>query len=349
MVPRIAFTLLLAAGTAAAAQAPVATQPETPKDPRALLDAAAKHYDFDSPEMKPWHLKATYQLYDLKGSPAERGTWEYWWASPKVQRSSLMRSGMRASEWRTGDGVTHKLSSGENPHYFERSIAGVVLSPFPKVAVFGREGIRPTLSETAAGDPRLSCIEIQYPQTRSGKFESTFRGGRYCLDKESTALQETYIEANVTKYGRIEKVQDRYLARTADVWIAGIRAFSVSVDSVEPIDASDASFQPPSDAQVEEEQLPSPVGAVALGKLVKKGAPKYPKAARKAREEGTVILSAIIGNNGQIRDLEVLSSPSDLFADAATKAVSRWEYEPYRVNGKPVEVETTINVVFKLE
>ena len=319
-----------------------------PTDPREILAAAAPFYDFTSPELKPWHLKATYQLYDLKGNPAEQGTWEYWWVSPKVHRSSLMRGAMKTSEWRTGDGVTYKLSSGVNPRYFERSIASVVLFPLPKALFIGNEETRPTLSAAVAGDPRQSCIEIQYPQIRNGKFESSYWGGRYCFNKESFALQEVDQNTVVTKYSRIDKVQGRYLARTVDVWIGGIRAFSVSVDSVDQIDSSEANLPPPSNAQVEDDQPPSPIGAVTPGKLVKKEAPKYPKAAKIVRKEGTVILSAIIGKNGQIRDLEVLSSPSNLFAEAATKAVSHWEYEPYQLNGKPVEVETTINVIFKL-
>jgi TonB family protein len=349
MHSRLFLAPILAAGLPILAQTPAIAPAVPPTDPRATWDIAAANYDFNAAELKPWHLKASYQFYDLKGNPTERGNWEYWWASPKVHRSSWLRLTMRTSEWRTGDGVTRRLSSGKNPRYFERSIAGVVLSPLPRVQFIEKDGIRPTLSEAAAGDPRSSCVEFQYPQTRNGKFESTYRGGRYCFDKESSALQEIDQDAFVTKYGRIEKVQGRYLARVADVWIGGIRAFSVSVDSVDAIDSSDASLQPPSNAQVADDQPPLPFGAVGLGKLVKKEAPKYPRGARIARQEGTVILSGIIGKNGQIQDLEVLSSPSDRFAEAATKAVSHWEYEPYRLDGRPVEVETTINVVFNLQ
>jgi hypothetical protein len=53
-------------------------QPGLPKDPRAVFAAAAPFYNFSDPALKPWHLKATYQLYDEKGKPAEEGTFEYW-------------------------------------------------------------------------------------------------------------------------------------------------------------------------------------------------------------------------------------------------------------------------------
>jgi hypothetical protein len=59
--------------------------PGLPQDPREIFAAAAPFYDFNSPDLKPWHLKATYQLYDEKGKPGEQGTYEYWWASRQVQ------------------------------------------------------------------------------------------------------------------------------------------------------------------------------------------------------------------------------------------------------------------------
>lgn len=60
--------------------------PEIPKEPYAIFAKAAPFYDFTSSDLKPWHLKASYQLYDEKGKPSEQGTYEYWWVSPEVCR-----------------------------------------------------------------------------------------------------------------------------------------------------------------------------------------------------------------------------------------------------------------------
>ena len=68
-------------------QTAVNAGPGLPKEPREILAAAAPSYDFSSPELKPWHLKAIYRLYDLKGNLTEQGTWEYWWATQKIHRS----------------------------------------------------------------------------------------------------------------------------------------------------------------------------------------------------------------------------------------------------------------------
>ena len=69
--------------------------------------------------------------------------------------------------------------------------------------------------------------------------------------------------------------------------------------------------------------------------------------AQASRLQGTVVLQAVISKNGTIENLHVVSG-SPLLQQAAIDAVSQWRYRPYLLNGQPVDVETTINVVFNL-
>ena len=81
--------------------------------------------------------------------------------------------------------------------------------------------------------------------------------------------------------------------------------------------------------------------------LVRRVQPSYPILARQAGVEGTVRLHAVIGRDGTIRELEVLSG-HPLLVSAARDAVREWRYQPTLLNGEPVEVETYITVVFQL-
>ena len=63
--------------------------------------------------------------------------------------------------------------------------------------------------------------------------------------------------------------------------------------------------------------------------------------------QGTVVLKAVIGTDGGIKDLKVISGPSELY-ESAMGAVAQWRYKPDTLDGKPVEVESTINVNYKL-
>jgi periplasmic protein TonB len=86
---------------------------------------------------------------------------------------------------------------------------------------------------------------------------------------------------------------------------------------------------------------------VAAGLLIQKTIPTYPALAKAMRVAGTVMLAATISKSGAIQGLRVLSGPPGLRA-AATDAVQTWRYHPYLLNGQPVDVDTTINVVFSL-
>jgi protein TonB len=83
------------------------------------------------------------------------------------------------------------------------------------------------------------------------------------------------------------------------------------------------------------------------GNLLQKTIPQYPAIAKAARIQGTVVLQATISKSGTIQNLKVISGPP-MLQQAALEAVRSWRYRPYLLNGDPVEVETTVNVVFNL-
>lgn len=87
---------------------------------------------------------------------------------------------------------------------------------------------------------------------------------------------------------------------------------------------------------------------VSEGLLLRKTIPVYPPIAVTTRQQGTVMLQATISRTGMIENLHVVSGPP-MLRQAALDAVSQWRYRPYMLNGQPIEVETTVNVVFKLE
>jgi periplasmic protein TonB len=96
-------------------------------------------------------------------------------------------------------------------------------------------------------------------------------------------------------------------------------------------------------------KAPTPVSSgVMQGLVIRQVVPTYPPIPKAAHIEGTVVLSATISKAGRIENLHVVSG-SPMFTQAAMDAVAQWVYRPYLLNGQPVEVETTVNVVFKLE
>ena len=88
-------------------------------------------------------------------------------------------------------------------------------------------------------------------------------------------------------------------------------------------------------------------GNVQAANLVTKVTPVYPPLAKQARIQGTVQFSVIIGKDGHILTLDLVSG-HPLLAPSATEAVRQWVYRPTLLNGNPVEVATVIDVNFTL-
>jgi periplasmic protein TonB len=88
-------------------------------------------------------------------------------------------------------------------------------------------------------------------------------------------------------------------------------------------------------------------GNVIAARIVNRVQPVYPPLARQTRISGTVRLHAIIGKDGTVQQLEVMNG-HPLLQQAALDAVRQWRYQPTLLNGEPVDVDTTIDVIFSL-
>ncbi len=128
-----------------------------------------------------------------------------------------------------------------------------------------------------------------------------------------------------------------------------------------PVDNSIASWEPPAatpgglpfgkpGATVVRPEPRAPIRvstAVEEGLLIRKTVPVYPAIAKVAGISGTVRLAATISRNGTIENLRVTGGPA-MLQQAALDAVKTWLYRPYLLDGQPVEVETTVDVIFTL-
>jgi len=93
---------------------------------------------------------------------------------------------------------------------------------------------------------------------------------------------------------------------------------------------------------------PVPISAgVMQGLILHKTQPVYPADAKKAGIQGRVELQAVINKSGAIEQLKVISGPSELL-QSSLDAVRQWTYKPYILKGEPVDVQTTINVIYTL-
>jgi protein TonB len=154
-------------------------------------------------------------------------------------------------------------------------------------------------------------------------------------------------EANLGQFTAPRQIPNTVFIADRPEVFQPINAASMDGNGIEgngPVFASDA-HRP----TVRQEQK-GPVrvsGMVVEGMLLRKTVPMYPAIAYAAGVEGTVVLAAVIARDGSIQNLHVVSG-SAMLQQAALDAVRTWRYRPYLLNDEPVEVETTINVIFRL-
>jgi TonB family protein len=99
---------------------------------------------------------------------------------------------------------------------------------------------------------------------------------------------------------------------------------------------------------------PPPPGPIRVGDNIREPVrtkhvpPVYPAIAQQAKIQGAVMIEAIIGIDGKVREARVLR-PLPMLDQAALDAVRQWEYEPTLLAGQPVAVVMTVTVIFTLK
>jgi protein TonB len=94
---------------------------------------------------------------------------------------------------------------------------------------------------------------------------------------------------------------------------------------------------------------PAPVGGdVKPAKLLKSVPPVYPDMARNQRIAGNVQIDALIGTDGNVSTMKVLSGPP-LLHQAAMNAVKQWKFQPAELNGNPTTMHLTVMVQFRTQ
>jgi TonB family protein len=312
--------------------------PAEPKDPKELMLAAARMNNLADATGKPWHLKASFQLFDEQGTVTDEGTYEEFWAGRQKARRIFSGKIFSGTEFTTDKGEFRTSLQGEIPLLLVNARQNL-LHPLPNEMTV--EHTTYTAKPFETGSLKLTCIT---PSGAPGA--STF-----CLSTNEPILR---IYAN--PYSSTQALYNRVL-RFDGVTIAGdlkmIRngkaVAALHVDVIESLNpTNEAAFTPPPDAKL----IPIPLrvnisAGVAAGMIEYKVTPEYPEAAKDARISGTVVLQAVIGRDGRISALKVVSGHQTL-QQAALDAVRQWRYRPYLLNGDPVEVMTTINVIFSL-
>lgn len=184
--------------------------------------------------------------------------------------------------------------------------------------------------DVLSGDPMLA--ESAVSAVRKWKFKPFIRNGRPI--KVSTQLPMDFAFSN--------KIMEK--GRSEDGTAVTGKGYSVASS---PAGDKAVNFPADSNGAADVPRRVRVSQGVSQGLLIHQVAPVYPPAARANRVQGAVVLQAVIGKDGRLSNLHVVSGPPEL-RDAAVGAVQQWRYKPYYLKGEPVEVETQLTINFTL-
>lgn len=329
-----------------ATQPPAQAQPATPStskvempaDPAALLEMAAKKNGLQNAGTEPLHIKATYELLDDKGGVKEKGTIEELRVSAKIYKLRYSSPSFDQTDYSTAKGL-FRVGDPKWPDTPIWEAHNILYPEFPSGDVIAKSKMK--FVEKKAGNVQLRCVSVNSPKTDGATYQRA-----YCFDPAAPILRllETYQGANEIIYNSIVPVRGAYIGGDAGFFQHGKALVGVHLDVLNAVPhVEESELTPPSGAQEITRRIE--IGSVVTAKPVHETKPEYPAIAIAAKIQGTVVLQAIVGKDGRVVEIRVVGGPPMLQL-AAIDAVRQWVYEPYLLDGEPVEVATQINVVF---
>ena len=343
--------LLLASALSAQTATGTATGPAVPpgvdlKDPQALLSVATGMNSLDDTRGTPWHLKASYESFDEKGSQVDQGTFEEWRLAPDQWKRTYSSGHFNQTEYSTATGITYETSAGA-PLWPVSLIAKELVHPMPdsKDLEDTKPEIRP-LNEKSA---RFNCVMLSLP-LKSVKW-SLGALPTYCFDLNTPTLRMEIFDASIQVLrNEMAVFQSNYIAKEVQLNDGRkplLHMHVLSLTSLSPAEAASVVLPTSSDSSPSPAEV-SVASGVVDGHKTGGPVPEYPVLARRNRIQGVVVLKISIGTDGHIHRLRVVSSPDPSLSSAAIDAVQRWAYHPFLLKGKPVIVNTTLDVTFRL-
>lgn len=309
----------------------------------ARLQQTAAESTLDQPGTQPWHLKLDLQLFDAKGAPTEVGSVEEWWADSQNYRLSYVSPSFNGTELHVDDKVYRTTSAGFEPALFDDMLEQVL---HPLRYADNMTSGKPDLRKQSFGKVDLECIMLDQhianvPFPPLGLFPT------YCLDPGKPSLRISVETGSLifvrSRVGHFlgHAVPLDLMAQDGAIKLATAHISALSTMKPEALDR-----MPGADLALVGNDIARIGAGIVAGNILDKISPVYPQRAKENHVSGTVLLHAIIGRDGRVRSLRIVSTPDSDLAIASLVAVRQWTYKPYLLNGLPTEVDTTITVHF---
>ena len=279
-------------------------------------------------DKQPFHLRMSFQLFDLEGKAFEQGTLEEWWAGPNDVRLDVTTPSL---------GTIHALrAGGVSQDSARRSIflIGDLLSSTAQPA-----GTLNAQSEVKVKLRDFGSIQLQCFETGQGSNVLDV-----CTGPADKTIRAVIQPGRTLVRNRIGKFAGSEIGLDQEILYAGKSAIRGSVETLESFQPAKASTDPAADHAA---SIPLS-GHVTAGTKISGSPPLYPGIARSRHVSGSVLLGVHIDEAGRVTYAFPISSPDPSLSEASLAAVKDWTYKPFLLNEKPVGLDTVLTMNFNL-
>jgi Gram-negative bacterial TonB protein C-terminal len=325
---------------AAAPQPPAAAPqnlPSMPSDPVAILEEGNKLNGLHGPDVKPWHAKLSYQIFD-DGKLQTEGTYEESWISDKNYEQTYVSPDFTQTDYGTSNGL-FRTGAQAWPKLQEMHVRRSLILPVPLPAAL--PDVKVKTKQIGSGASRLQCVIFTSEKMYLLK-------DSYCFDPDHPILRlEVSPDGSAqVLYNGIVEFQGRFIARNVQTTYKGKPLLRVHVDDIGAL--AETAFTPPPDAMsIAPDKIVIPTQTMASF-IISQVAPVYPVSAKLDHISSTVILQATVAKDGAVTSLQYVSGPQDL-RKSAIDAVSKWRYEPFLFLGEPIEYQGLVSIIYTLD
>ena len=314
----------------------------TPATPKERMELGRRVNGLQGLDAGPWHLKASYEVFDTDGKSNDKGTFEEWWVGAKQYKLAFHSPQLSLEEYGTLHGI-FRTGQRDWPARPVGMIPRILIRPFPLEE--NPEKIKLENYERSLGTLKLACTAYV------GRDRSDLAGNTESYGFASTNATLLYStsprHALQTLFEHVSLVHGHYVGRDIELFLLGRRWLSIHLEALDALGPSALpDLSVPADA-IPASRRPDGPGVVSGGSNIKRVFSEYPQLAKTRRVEGIVIIGATIGVDGHIKNVEVLAGPP-LLQKAATDAIQQWVYQPCLIDGEPVDVDIEIQVEYQL-
>jgi hypothetical protein len=313
-----------------------------PDKPDDLLTLGAQVNGLQGPGIKPWHIKATYQEFDGNHRVSTKGTFEEFWYSEKKYKKSFSFKHYSAkfnqTDTATSSGL-FRLGDQDWPGQREEGVQNALTAPIllpPDLSIFALQ-----IKSLTSGGQNLACVNTGL----AGKqvepqylLQGAFLTKGFCFEDKRPELRVEMLEAagGQVLFNNVMLFQGRCIARDIELDDKTGTQLKIHVETIETLPDDPSDFAVPAGAKdIFAEPMPVDFGWMTRFVIKTSFAPYQ----HTFLDSEPVVVSFMIGKDGIVEEAHGVNG-SKKIEQAWSELILKWQFRPFLLLGKPVEVKT---------